>query len=75
MFLRRRHGPAAGGPDRGASALEYALLVAAVAIVVLGVVAGLASIVSDALRTTSSCVHGGGRSGCPTATVRPTASD
>jgi len=46
-------------PEGGASAVEYALLVAAIAAVVLAVVLGLASIVRDAFQNTTDCVSGG----------------
>ena len=56
MFLPRR--ACRRRRDEGASAVEYALLVAAVAAVVLAVVLGLAGIVRDAFQTTTDCVHG-----------------
>jgi len=56
---RRRH-------DEGASAVEYTLLVAAIAAVVIAVVLGLASIVKDAFTSTSDCIGSGGTSvSCP----------
>jgi pilus assembly protein Flp/PilA len=54
--------------DAGASAVEYALLVAAVAAVLLAVVLGVAGIVRDALQTTTDCVNGSG----PSCTGSPT---
>jgi pilus assembly protein Flp/PilA len=55
--------------DDGASTVEYALLVAAVAAVLLAVVLGLASIVRDAFRTTDDCVTSGSTGTCaPTRT-------
>jgi pilus assembly protein Flp/PilA len=48
---------------QGASAVEYALLVAALAVVVLAITLGLASIVKDAF--SSACVRSGGAgTGC-----------
>lgn len=52
--------------ERGASALEYALLVAAVAAVVVAVIVGIGSIVKDAIDHTNDCVTTGGTStNCP----------
>jgi len=63
MFLPRR---ARRRRDDGASAVEYTLLVAAVAVVVLAVILGLASIVKDAFGSTSDCVGSNGTStNCP----------
>jgi pilus assembly protein Flp/PilA len=59
--LRRRR-------DTGASAVEYALLVAAVAAVVVAVVLGLAGIVRDAFQGTTDCVSGSGAD-CPASTT------
>jgi pilus assembly protein Flp/PilA len=56
--------------DEGASAVEYALLVAAIAAVVLAVAIGLASIVKDAFGTPETCLTGGG-AGCPTTSATP----
>jgi len=42
--------------DRGASAVEYGLLVAAIAAVIVGVVFGLGTIVKTAFDNTSSCI-------------------
>jgi pilus assembly protein Flp/PilA len=42
--------------DRGASAVEYGLMVAAIAAVVVGVVFGLGGLVSGAFSKTSSCI-------------------
>jgi pilus assembly protein Flp/PilA len=52
--------------DGGASAVEYGLLVAAIASVVVGAVFGLGSMVSDSFDHTSSCVLNSGlpRPGC-----------
>ena len=52
--------------DGGASAVEYGLLVAAIAAVVVGAVFGLGSLVSDSFNHTSSCVLNSGlpRPGC-----------
>ena len=42
--------------DRGASAVEYGLMVAAIAAVIVGVVFGLGGLVSGAFSKTSSCI-------------------
>ena len=42
--------------DEGASAVEYGLLVAAIAAVIVAVVFGLGSIVKDKFTKTSSCI-------------------
>ena len=56
--------------DGGASAVEYALLVAAVAAVLLAIVLGLASIVKDAFQNTGDCIDGSGTgSNCQTTTA------
>jgi len=65
MFLFRR---APRRRDEGASAVEYALLVAALAAVILAVILGLASIVKDAFQHTDDCVSTSGRN-CPTASA------
>jgi pilus assembly protein Flp/PilA len=70
-FLRRARRPAApagaGRADRGASSVEYALLVAAIAAVLIAVLLGLASIVKDAFSSTGDCIDSGGAStSCPT---------
>lgn len=49
--------------DRGASAVEYGLLIAAIAAVIVGIVFGLGSLVKGAFSTTSKCISGTG-SGC-----------
>lgn len=52
--------------ERGASALEYALLIAAVAAVVIAVIVGIGSIVKDAIDHTNDCITTGGTStSCP----------
>ena len=51
----------------GASSLEYALLVAAVAAVLIAVLLGIGSIVKDAIDHTTDCVTGRDSStSCPT---------
>ncbi len=51
--------------DLGASAVEYGLLVAAIAAVIVGLVFGLGTLVSGAFDHTSSCVGTTGTaSGC-----------
>lgn len=42
--------------DRGASAVEYGLLVAAIAAVVVGVVFGLGGMVQRAFEDTANCI-------------------
>jgi len=42
--------------DRGASAVEYGLLVAAIAAVIVGIVFGLGTLVSGVFSKTSSCI-------------------
>jgi pilus assembly protein Flp/PilA len=50
---------------QGASAVEYALLVAALAVVVFAITLGLASIVKDAFSSTTDCTRSGGAgTGC-----------
>jgi pilus assembly protein Flp/PilA len=51
------------GRDRGASAVEYGLLVAAIATVVIGGVFGLGGLLKDSFNQTSSCLL---NSGLPT---------
>jgi len=43
--------------DRGASAVEYGLLVAAIAAVIVGVVFGLGIVVKSAYSNTSTCIE------------------
>jgi pilus assembly protein Flp/PilA len=52
--------------DRGASAVEYGLLVAAIAAVIVGVVFGLGRIVNDAFKKTSTCISTAAASQNPT---------
>lgn len=42
--------------DRGASAVEYGLLVAAIAAVIVGVVFGLGGMVQNAFQDTANCI-------------------
>jgi len=51
------------GRDRGASAVEYGLMVAAIAAVIVGIVFGLGTLVHDTFNTTSTCIAGKG-AGC-----------
>jgi pilus assembly protein Flp/PilA len=44
------------GDDNGASAVEYGLLVAAIAAVIVAIVFGLGSLVKDKFNSTSSCI-------------------
>lgn len=66
----RRSAPRPGvrRAERGASGVEYALLVAAVAAVLVAVLLGIASIVKDAFSTTDDCLSGRGSSACPSST-------
>jgi pilus assembly protein Flp/PilA len=50
--------------DDGASAVEYGLLVAAIATVIVAVVFGLGSLVRDVFSNTSSCISTSGSGGC-----------
>lgn len=45
--------------DRGASAVEYGLLVAAIAAVIVAIVFGLGAIIKDKFSSTSSCISAG----------------
>jgi pilus assembly protein Flp/PilA len=55
--------------DRGASAVEYGLLVAAIAAVIVAVVFGLGTLVRNALSDTGDCISSNGTStNCPTNT-------
>lgn len=55
--------------DRGASAVEYGLLVAAIAAVIVAVVFGLGALVRNALSDTGDCISSNGTStNCPTST-------
>jgi pilus assembly protein Flp/PilA len=50
--------------DDGASAVEYGLLAAAIAAVIVAVVFGLGSLVKDKFNSTSSCINAGSASTC-----------
>jgi len=50
--------------ERGASAVEYGLLVAAIAAVIVAVVFGLGVLVHNAFSNTSSCVSAGTAATC-----------
>lgn len=50
--------------DDGASAVEYGLLVAAIAAVIVAVVFGLGSVVKDVFSKTSSCISTGVSATC-----------
>jgi Flp pilus assembly pilin Flp len=57
--------------EAGASAVEYALLVAAVAVVLVAVLVGIGSIVQDAIHRGDDCVTSRGTSpSCPTTPSR-----
>jgi len=49
--------------DEGASAVEYGLLIAAIAAVIVGIVFGLGTLVKNGFSKTSSCISGSG-AGC-----------
>ena len=50
--------------DEGATAVEYGLLVAAIAAVIVGVVFLLGGKVSSAFNKTNTCIGSGGGTGC-----------
>jgi pilus assembly protein Flp/PilA len=60
--------------DRGASAVEYGLMVAAIAAVIVGIVFALGSTVRDKFQQTSDCIVAGATAGtggqlpCPSGT-------
>jgi pilus assembly protein Flp/PilA len=50
--------------DHGASAVEYGLMVAAIAAVIVGLVFGLGKLVSTAFSKTSTCISSQGAGTC-----------
>jgi len=65
MFLYVRKVISAGR-DRGASAVEYGLMVAAIAAVIVGVVFGLGSVVNGVFTDTCTSIQGEAETGeCP----------
>ena len=55
------------GRDRGASAVEYGLMVAAIAAVIVGIVFGLGTLISGVFQSTCSTINtsaGGGAATC-----------
>jgi pilus assembly protein Flp/PilA len=52
------------GRDQGASAVEYGLLVAAIAAIIVGIVFLLGTRVSSAFNKTNSCISQRGGAGC-----------
>jgi pilus assembly protein Flp/PilA len=54
MVIKFRHS------ERGASAVEYALLVALIAVVIIGAVTGLGSAISSKLATAASAIGNSG---------------
>ena len=52
------------GRDRGASAVEYGLMVAAIAAVIVGIVFGLGTLVHNTFQNTSSCIAAGSATTC-----------
>lgn len=53
--------------DRGASAVEYGLMVAAIAALIVGVAFGLGKVVQNAFANTSQCLSGHPVPACPDA--------
>jgi len=53
--------------DRGASAVEYGLMVAAIAAVIVGIVFGLGNVVADVFTSTCQSIQAspGGSATCP----------
>lgn len=56
MRSRTRRGVRSSG-DRGASAVEYALMVAAIAAVIVAVAFGFGSLISTTFQSTSDCIE------------------
>ena len=56
--LRRLH------TDEGASAVEYGLMVAAIAAVIVAIVFGLGTLVKGKFTSTSSCINAGSGATC-----------
>ena len=50
--------------DEGASAVEYGLLIAAIAAVIVGIVFVLGNVVKDSFSKTASCISSGTGDGC-----------
>ncbi|MEI6364398.1 MAG: Flp family type IVb pilin [Actinomycetes bacterium] len=50
--------------DEGASAVEYGLLIAAIAAVIVGIVFGLGLLIKGSFSKTSSCISAGTGTGC-----------
>jgi len=57
--------------DRGASAVEYGLMVAAIAAVIVGVVFGLGTLVKDTFTDTCTKIADGNAGGPPNTTCTP----
>jgi pilus assembly protein Flp/PilA len=51
--------------DRGASAVEYGLLVAAIAAVIVGVVFGLGNLIKTKFSDTTTCITNQTQGACP----------
>jgi pilus assembly protein Flp/PilA len=64
VLYTRTHVRARMNSDRGASAVEYGLLVAAIAAVIVAVVFALGSLIRDKFSSTSSCIAQQGQSSC-----------
>ena len=56
--------PSRVASDRGASAVEYGLLIAAIAAVIVGIVFGLGGVIQGVFTKSSSCIANSGGSGC-----------
>ena len=50
--------------EKGASAVEYGLLIAAIAAVIVVAVFGIGKLVNSSFNHTSSCIAGSGSTGC-----------
>lgn len=55
-IIRERQPSHIRGSDRGASAVEYGLLIAAISAVIVGIVFGLGSIVGSTFQQTADCI-------------------
>ncbi len=72
MFSRIRRVARTAG-DRGASAVEYGLMVAAIAAVIVGIVFGLGTLVGKTFNNTCSAINGGPAAAGAAAGTTPTA--
>ena len=67
-YIRKFAGEA---KDRGASAVEYGLMVAAIAAVIVGIVFGLGTLVSNSFDTTCDKIVEGTREAAPAGCTDP----